>query len=235
MKSLLLPSIALPLLLGAAQAASIGINFGAGRAGASLDPTTSAGAVPQTNWNNAAGASGGPLALNDDAGAASGASVTWATDEEWSDGSPTDGNGQLLLGWISENGDPGSTVSITGIPYPEYSLYVYMHHDRTNEDTIFGEVGGAFPDFTLIETDLDNGVDETLSSVTLVQQTTSGAGEGNYAVFSGLTAANLDLTMSVGIGQRAPINGIQIVAIPEPSGAALLGLAGLTLLLRRRR
>ncbi len=197
----------------AAHAGSIGINFGAGRAGANLDPGTTAGVVPQQNWNNAAGASGGPQALIDAAGVDEGATVTWATDEEWSDGTPVDGDGQLLVGWVSENGDPGSTIDVAGIPYAQYDLYVYMHHDRANEDTVLGEAGGAFPEFTLRETDDDGLGDETLGTVTFTQQLDSGGDPGNYAVFSNLTGGTLSLTLGVGAGARAPINGLQIVEV----------------------
>ncbi len=194
-----------------APAESIGINFGAGRSGASLAGGDVAGAVPQSNWNNAAGAGGGPLALADDSGTASGASVTWATDEEWSSGNPTGPDGQLLLGWISENGAPDSSIDIAGIPYAAYDLYVYTHHDRAAEDTVLGEAGGAFAPFTLVETDDDGGGNESLASVTFTRQLTSGAGAGNYAVFTGLSAPTLNLTLGVGSGQRAPVSAVQIV------------------------
>lgn len=223
-------------LASVADAASIGINFGAGRANAALVTTDLAGAVAQGNWNNAEGASG-MLALVDSSGAASGASISWATDEQWSIGGPgADANGTLLNGWVSENGGDPSALDITGIPYAVYDLYVYMNHDRATEDT---EINGPFGTFLLHENDTD-----ITAAVTLVQQTATAQGDisqlGNYAVFSGLSGADLNLTLGVGgfagSNTRAPINGLQIVEVPEPTGAvlALFG-GGFLLLLRRRR
>ena len=57
----------------------------------------------------------------------------------------------------------------------------------------------------------------------------------NYFLFENLTAASGALNFtSTGSQGRVPINGIQFVAVPEPS-AALLGALGLLGLLRRRR
>ncbi len=174
MKKTILAVSALSATALTTQAASIGLNFGAGRANASLAAGDSAGVVPQTNWNNLSGAGGVPTVLNGDNGLASGASVTWATDEEWSIGGPAaDANGTLLNGWISENDTPGgsSPVDITGIPYATYDLYIYINHDRALEDVLLNEGSGAFADFTLIENDTD-----ILAPVTFVEQTTSGVG-----------------------------------------------------------
>ena len=61
-------------------ASAIGINF-VGETGASMGAAESAGVVAKTNWNNATGATRStPLALIDDTGAATGATVTWSSD-----------------------------------------------------------------------------------------------------------------------------------------------------------
>lgn len=222
----------------AAQGASIGINLGSGRTDASLGAGDVAGVVPQGNWNNAAGNNGSLAVLNTDAGTASGASVTWATDEQWSVGTgPADANGTLLNGFVSENNNDGSQISITGIPFTVYDLYVYVSHDRAGEDVILGETNNLFADFTAIESDTD-----ITSPVSFVQQTTSGTGSGNFVVFSGLTAANLELTMGAidanspgGTIDRNAIAAVQIVQVPEPSSSVLAALAALGLIGRRRR
>lgn len=227
-----------------AHSASIGINFGAGRAEASLASGDVAGVVAQSNWNNASDGSGNLAVLNNDTGVASGASVAWATDEQWSAGTGiTDPNATLLNGWISANNatDPDATVSVSNIPYAVYDLYVYMNHDRATEDV---DLTGPFGTFRLHETDLDLEVD-IAAGVTFVQQTASADGdptqEGNYAVFSGLTDTNLNLILgpggAEGSADRGAITGIQIVesTIPEPSASLLLILAGIAGGLRRRR
>ncbi len=67
-----------------------------------------------------------------------------------------------------------------------------------------------------------------------VEGTTSTA--GNYVKYTGLSG---DLTVDGQVGEngapRGVINGFVIVAVPEPSSAALLGLGGLAFFFRRRR
>lgn len=201
------------------SAQSIGLNFGSGRANADLLVTDIAGAVPQGNWNNLAGGSGGPLVLNDSAAVVTAAEVTWATDEQWSLAAvPADANGRLLTGFISENNNASeSTISVTGISYSLYNLYVYISHDRVMEDVILGEANGAFPDFTATENDPATDV----APVPLVQQVASGGTPGNYVVFTDLSGASFDLILSAvdaggaggGTLARNAIAGIQIVEV----------------------
>ena len=62
---------------------AIGINF-VGDDGASMGAAESAGVVAKANWNNATGASRStPLALIDETGAATGATVTWSSNNLW--------------------------------------------------------------------------------------------------------------------------------------------------------
>jgi hypothetical protein len=78
MKNTILTLCALGAPAAAANAASIGINLGAGRAASSLAVGDVAGVVPQANGNNAVGATGSLIGLNNDSGAASSAGITWA-------------------------------------------------------------------------------------------------------------------------------------------------------------
>ena len=58
---------------------------------------------------------------------------------------------------------------------------------------------------------------------------------GNYILVSGQTASTLTIQGQDRNGaERGSISGFQIVEVPEPSSAALLGLGGLALILRRR-
>ena len=62
---------------------------------------------------------------------------------------------------------------------------------------------------------------------------------GNYIVFENITANNIRIR-SAGNSDpedfgRGPLNAFQVITVPEPSGAMLIGLAGVTLLLRRRK
>ncbi|MGC6427019.1 MAG: PEP-CTERM sorting domain-containing protein [Akkermansiaceae bacterium] len=242
MKYPIIHTLTLCSLAASAQAASIGINFGAGRAESALGAADSAGVIAQANWNNASGDSGSLAVLNTDDGNASGASVSWATDEQWSAGTGvTNPDATLLNGWISANSTaaPDATIDITNIPFAVYNLYVYMNHDRTTEDV---DLTGPFGTFRLHETDSDLEVDIT-GAVTWVQQTADANGdstqEGNYALFTGLTDSDLNLILgpagAEGSADRGAITGIQLVAVPEPSTSILALLAGLGFVGRRRR
>jgi hypothetical protein len=64
-----------------------------------------------------------------------------------------------------------------------------------------------------------------------------GADSGNYMVFTNLTADSFLLRTNEagGAALRAPINALQIIAVPEPAALGILGLAALTVLVRRQR
>jgi hypothetical protein len=228
------------LMIGRADAQKIGVNFGADDAGssnaASLAPGDVAGVVPQANWNNASLASGSITDAIDDSGTATTLDVAWASEESWSGvgGTPLTGDGVLVNSWISENGGDAapSTITVSEIPYDLYDLYIYVGHDRADEDTSFSETGGAFTDFVTLE-DV-TGVTVAADPFVFNEITTSGS-SGNYFLASGLSQDSLGIEFSVANGQRAPVNGFQIVLVPEPSSLVLLSMAGLMFGHRLRR
>jgi hypothetical protein len=71
---------------------------------------TSAGVVPQTNWNNLAGFSGTSGALNDNTGAATTTTLTYAAGNAASFNSAAGGDEQLNNGVIFSN-QPLPTLS----------------------------------------------------------------------------------------------------------------------------
>jgi PQQ-like domain len=84
-----------------------------------------AGVVAKSHWNNAAGAScRTPLALNDETGAASGATVTWTSNNTWM--TPiTDqaGNRRMMKGYLDTPG-MSTTVNVGGLSQRTYDVYV---------------------------------------------------------------------------------------------------------------
>lgn len=110
-------------------------------------------------------------------------------------------------------------------------LYLYGAGDGENRDTLFSvtDINGLHTGTTTgtVTSDTNNPVAHTLTL------------GGDYVVLSGLVAdgsGNITISYQSGGGSNeAPFNGLQAVyAVPEPSAAALLGLAGMALLVRRR-
>jgi hypothetical protein len=75
--------------------------------------------------------------------------------------------------------------------------------------------------------------DGTFSQIPLSANSVDAAAAGNYIVFSGLTADRFMLRTEER-DYRATINGMQIVAVPEPTSIGLFLLAAMGLLARRR-
>lgn len=240
-----------PSLPAAAQ--SIGIDWGNQEAGApggtvgALAPSTTAGVVAQSNWNSFVVASQStPQSLVNNSGAATGAAVTWSSNNTWANGiSQTPGNFQMMAGYLDTSDSSVTTVSVTGIPFAAYDVYVYADGDATGGRAGLYNIGGA-----------DNGSggftggitqtirDEGTFSGSFVQAVAGNSFTGNYVVFSGLSGASLTLRARADVGgTRGPLNGIQIVAasttaVPEAGTlafAAVPALLGAVAVSRRRR
>ncbi|NQT89082.1 hypothetical protein HQ560_20100, partial [bacterium] len=215
------------VLTGVAQAVSIGVNFGSNRTGASLAAGDSAGVVAQTNWNNAPNASGSFTDATDSSGGATLVDVSWATSESWShSGGAATSDGVLMKGWASANNNStAGTVSISNIPYAKYALYLYVSHDRNNDDTRFTETGGALTNFVTREDASNSTIDD--NPFVFNEITTSG-GVGNYTKVSGLTQSSLWLNLypNAASSDRGPLSGLQIVTAPPEGG--VVSIAGIT-------
>jgi hypothetical protein len=211
----------------------IGLNFGSAGAngtdaGAALLPTDITGIARQANWNNLPGAAGGPVALLNNQGADSGATVTWTTDEEWSNGAGGSADGTLLVGWVSANTGVENPITIADIPFAAYDLVVYYNHDRGTEDVDFGERNGAFPTVRLHETD-----DPTVADLNpFVQQVATADGDasqvGSFYYIPELTASTLNLFINSagaeGSADRGAISGIQLIATADDQPFAITSI-----------
>lgn len=116
----------------------ISVNFG-GDQGNGLINTGSgltAGALPVagTFWNNTSVATQTvPQGLINNAGGASGASVTWTSANTWGSGSPggtaTSQNGNLTRGYL-DDGNGGPLITITNVPFLAYNTYIVVGGDQ---------------------------------------------------------------------------------------------------------
>jgi hypothetical protein len=230
-----------------AGAASIGVNYTGGgnnsSPAVSLASTDAAGVVPQTNYNNFAGGSGTALALIDSAGAASGATLTYGSGGTYSSIggaaiAPADGNEKLNTGFIFGN----ATVTVSGVPYSRYDVYVYMLNDAAGRvETTSLTAGGPAQTFyggSAAANDAGH-VDQNAATPYVYTRTISTdvavpTTAGDYVLFSGLTTPSFQFTTAAtGNGY---LNGFQIVQnVPEPAALGFLGLASLAALTCRRR
>lgn len=215
--------------------------------------TGSAGVVSAANWNNYANGGFNQAAdLMDDSGVASTLDLEWFSNSgTWfvSNPSPGDGsNGNMLNGYLnSGNTDPNAAnepaaLTLQNIPYTSYDVYVYFNSDNgTRTGNILGQesdtgLGGSYvnPITYYFGYNADtSGFFQTTSTDSNVFT------EANYAMFSGtLDFFNVEVRGTTN-PEFGGIAGVQIVntgtAIPEPGSIALLGLAGLGLITRRRR
>ena len=182
--------------------------------GASVAPMAAsevAGVVPKSNWNDASGANGSGLALVDETGAATGATVTWTASSVHSMAiADTAGNFRMMNGYL-DTVNQNAIVTVAGLPTNSagYDLYVYADGSNgTATRTGTYQISGAGITTTSINlTDAAN----TNFSGTFVQANNS---NGNYVMFTinatGFTLTAIPSTASDGV-MRAPVNGIQIV------------------------
>ena len=217
---------------------SIGVNFSGGAGSEAPDPDIdtvdageSTGVVAQTNWNNAQGGSGNIANLTGSNGAATGASLTYASNNTWGRDLPQSATNDLLSDYLDAGTGVPATVTVSNVPYALYDVYVYT---RRNENP---EMPGGVPDADDLSDYTVNGVTQTVltgdvrDNFVLSTPTTI----GNYVRFANVTGS----TMTLGANQnaanfRSPVDGFQIVQVPEPTSMGVLGLGALAPLALRR-
>jgi hypothetical protein len=182
-----------------------------------MGSSESAGVVVVSNWNDAVGASSGssPLALVNQNGNPTTATVTWTADNVWNQPiTDAPGNARMMKGYL-DNGNQNTTrVTVSGLPsnVGGFNVYVYAQGSSGNaSNTGIYQISGT-------------GITTTSATLTYTTnfngtftQATAGSPNGNYVVLTipnvpGFTLSAIPSTASNGF-RRAPVNGIQIVPL----------------------
>ncbi|HVW86967.1 MAG TPA: DUF1349 domain-containing protein [Bryobacteraceae bacterium] len=181
--------------------------------GTPMGTAETAGVVAKSQWNNATGASSAAaLNLLDENGAATGASVTWSSDNTWNlPITDTAGNNRMMRGYL-DNGSGVNPIAITvsGLSSGTYHVYVYADGDNAGvtRTGIYQISGAGITTTSISATDSAN----TNFTGAFVQASNSA---GNYVVFSSVPiSAGFTITATPGTStgaRRSPVNAIQIV------------------------
>ncbi len=213
-------AVTLSVVAPPAGTGAIGINF-LGSGTATIAPGESAGIIPKTHWNNAAGAaSSTPLALVDDSGTPTNASVTWTAKGGWMTPiADEQGNMRLMKGYLDTSSTSVTTVTVSGLVSAAYDVYIYADGDnRAYTRTATYRISG--PGITETAIDLTDPANTNFSGAF----TQAVGSSGNYVKFS-INAGGFTLTATPGTGTnttlRAPVNAIQIVKASEAPPVSL--------------
>ncbi|NWK55741.1 PEP-CTERM sorting domain-containing protein [Verrucomicrobiaceae bacterium N1E253] len=237
--------------IAAAQAAIISVNLTDGGGGfGNADITEKAGVIEAGGWETAS-ASGAKndtnlsaLRADDD-----GSLVTTTATMTISSGFGGYYNGasgfntatalysnNMMTNFMETGTNTGGTIGFTNLNASvgtTYDVYVYMRRPFGNTGAISVTVDGTTK---WIEPQHSAGPFLEADYATQAEAQVDPNNGGHYILFSGVTSDSIDIVLGDNAGGRVGINGIQIVeAVPEPSAAALLGLGGVALILRRRK
>ena len=176
-----------------------------------------AGVQPAANWNVVeanSGYSGTKASLKNAAGTTTGISLAWTTDNNgiWPrGGNATTPDGKvlaaLLVGGASGSSSLNATVTLSGIPYPAYTIYAYFASPQSNRT---GKIR------------LNNGIPFSFSAQNFnaypFTEVTDSNTSGNYVKWTGLTGSTQTITLQPsGAWSPTGIGGIQIVATGSPA------------------
>lgn len=204
-----------------------------------------AGLVPASNWNNS-WPSNPTTDLIDDSGAATTLDIAIASFNTWSvvgshpgQDADTTYNKELLNGYLNA-GPAGwnppithSEIAFSEIPYTSYDIIVYFSADVAGREGIVTD-GTTTYSFNTVGPASVSGANALFAQTTdtsLSYQTVA-----NYAIFAGLTGGSQSVRVQMLENDEwAGIAGFQVVAIPEPASATLMGMCVLFVMGRRRK
>lgn len=175
-----------------------------------------AGAIAQTHWNRADGATRtAALSLVDDAGQATGATVTWAASAAWATPiADQAGDPRMMKGYLDTTSTSTTTLTVVGLTQRAYDVYVYADGDNRSyaRSAAYTISGPGIVARTIRLTDASGA---SFGGAFLQAE----GGTGNYVRFT-INAGGFKLTATPGTAatatRRAPVNAVQIV----PAGPA---------------
>lgn len=187
----------------------ISVDFVGG--GTPMAATEIAGVLARPNWNIVPAATGSALALADETGTPTGATMAWVASSGWQLGiADTPGDFRMMNGYLDAIGQ-STTVNISNLPTDSAGYLIYVYADGNNGTatrTGTYQISGS-------------GIATTSIDITDAPHTNFGGtfksadnSAGNYAVFF-VGAQDFTLTAIPGTASdntpRAPLNAIQIV------------------------
>ncbi len=197
------------LVISSGTAKAISIDF-AGR-GTAMASTESAGVIAKTNWNSLAGTGGSATGLVDETHAATGAAVTWSSNNVWSTSiTDTPGNLRMMKGYLDTANTTVTSVAVSGLISNSngYDVYVYIDGDNSGARTGAYKISGTGITTTTINATDRAGINFN-GTFTRANNST-----GNYVKFT-IKATGFTITATPGTSsdayKRAPVNGIQII------------------------
>ena len=259
------------LALGTSQARgqAIGIDFygggggGTGGTTTALPATEAAGAVPFANWNSfTPNTQATPQTLIDSAGAATGATAAWTSNNTWNTPIAAGTNNvRMMKGYLDSSDTSITTVTVANLPASitsvPYSVILYYDGDNggnnrvgrysisgaTTGDAVYWARDAANTNFSNFFLPAQSAVDPLAGGGSIDNNAAAAltVPSGNMMIFSGLSGSGFTLSAQSSVASdatnRSAIQGFQILPtslVPEPGAAAMLLLAAVPMLGRRR-
>ena len=194
--------------------------------GTPMGASETAGIVARANWNVAAGnASSTPLNLVDQKGSATGATLSWTSDNVWSlPIADSPGNFRMMSGYLDNGAGNPTTVTASGIGPGIYDIYVYT--DGDNVSVARTGIYQLSPTNSSLSSVSATDPANANFNGTFIQANNS---NGNYVLFSGVVLgqgtpfgpvpppSGFTLTATPDGDSRAPVNGLQIALSSGPA------------------
>ena len=246
MNSVLIIALLSMLFAASAPADGIGMNFTDLETTPLMGPTEEAGApgFEQINWNSDGREVGSLDNLIDASGQATTVSVSWTANSTYRNNNVPDesGNNRMMRGYLDTSDTSTTQVTVTGIPYGNYTLVIYMDGGnysarRNGKYTVVNPADGsviAGPyynqdppnttfDGTFIQTPLSSVDDETTPA-------------GNFMIIDDLTVDTFRLEVA-GVSAsdtdpRGPLSAFQILVGISQSATKPVPANGATDVLR---